>query len=223
MHWTGTSLNRGLKGIGTVNIFGNEFNVGNLGKLPADFYLNLKAMESKGLANIKSRPLLATLNGHKASLSIGTTQYFLLKTTIPYRDQTSVLFQESQSFQTIEADVKLEIAPYVGSDGLITVEIKPDFRTPVGQLSADVPPTINSRAFSSTLVVKEGETIVLGGLVQEGENEIRTQVPLLGSIPLLGNLFASTTKSTRKSELLIYITPHISYGEAFKNALLPEE
>lgn len=215
---SGPYINTKLKQMGTQSVFGTDFNFGKLGKLPADFYLNIKAMESKGLANVRSRPLLATLNGHKATLSIGTTQYFLLKTTTPYRDQTQVLFQETQTFQTIEADVKLEITPYVGADSLITVEIKPDFRSPVGLLNSQTPPTINRRAMSSTVVVKEGETIVLGGLVEEGENEVRTQVPILGSIPILGNLFASTTKSKRKTELLIYVTPHVSYGEAFNMA-----
>lgn len=218
MSMKGDFLNRKLQQIGTVNLFGKEINIGRLGQLPTDFYLNVKAMERKGLANVKSHPVLATLNGHKASLSIGTTQYFLLKTTTPYRDQTQVLMQESQAFQTIEADVKLEITPYVGSDGLITLELKPDFRTPVGQFSSEMPPTINKREMSSTLAVRDGETVVLGGLVQESDSEERTQVPLLGSIPFLGDLFSSSTKEKRKSQLMIYVTPRISYGEPFQSA-----
>jgi len=222
MSFNGTAVNHMLKQAGSVKVFGTEINLANLGTLPADFYLNLKWMESEGLANIKSRPLIATLNGHKASLSVGTTQYFLLKTTTPYRDQTQTVFQESQSFQTIDADVKLEITPYIGANGMITVELKPDFRTPVGQFSSEVPPTISKRSMSSTLVMKEGETIVLGGLVQESESDVSTKVPILGDIPLLGKLFSSSNSSTRKAELMIYITPHISYGEAFKTASLPE-
>jgi type IV pilus assembly protein PilQ len=222
MSFNGTAVNHMLKQAGSVKVFGTEINLANLGTLPADFYLNLKWMEKEGLANVKSRPLIATLNGHKASLSVGTTQYFLLKTTTPYRDQTQTIFQESQSFQTIDADVKLEITPYIGANGMITVELKPDFRTPVGQFSSEVPPTISKRSMSSTLVMKEGETIVLGGLVQESESDVSTKVPILGDIPLLGKLFSSSNSSTRKAELMIYITPHISYGEAFKTASLPE-
>jgi type II secretory pathway component GspD/PulD (secretin) len=193
--------------------------------LPTDFYLNIKAMEQQGIANVTSKPLIATLNGHKATLSVGTTQYFLLKTTTPYVNQVQTVFQESQSFQTIDADVKMEITPYVGANGTITVEVKPDFRTPIGQLSSDVPPTISKRSMSSTLIMREGETIVLGGLVQETESETAAKVPLLGSIPFVGKLFSSTSKSKRKGELMIYITPHISYGEAFKTAYSrpPEE
>ena len=222
MRFNGTAVNHMLKQAGSVKIFGTEINLANLGTLPADFYLNLKWLESEGLANVKSRPLIATLNGHKASLSVGTTQYILLKTTTPYRDQTQTIFQESQSFQTIEADVKLEITPYIGANGMITVELKPDFRTPVGQFSPEVPPTISKRSMSSTLVMKEGETIVLGGLVQESETDISTKVPILGDIPLLGKIFSSSNTSKRKAELMIYITPHISYGEAFRSASLPE-
>jgi type IV pilus assembly protein PilQ len=222
MSFNGTAVNHMLKQAGSMKIFGTEINLANLGTLPADFYLRLKWMESEGLANVKSRPLIATLNGHKASLSVGTTQYFLLKTTTPYRDQTQTVFQESQTFQTIEADVKLEITPYVGANGMITVDVKPDFRTPIGQFSPEVPPTISKRSMSSTLIMKEGETIVLGGLVQESESDVSTKVPILGDIPLLGKLFSSSSTSKRKAELLIYITPHVSYGEAFKTASVPE-
>jgi len=221
---SGSTINAALQGAGTISLLGKDIGIASLGKLPGDFYLNLKAMEQKGLANVRSRPLLATINGYPATLSIGTTQYFLLNTTTPYASQSnSVVLQQSQSFQTIEANVKLELTPYVGANGLIVVDIKPDFKTPVGQLSPNVPPTINQRSMSSTVEVKEGETIVLGGMIQETESDNRTQVPILGSIPLLGGLFSSTTKSKEKSELIIYITPHISYGEAFQSVYLPEE
>ncbi len=204
-----------------LDIIGREIGVANLGRLPDNFYLNLQAMEQKGLANVRSRPLLATLNGSPASLSIGTTQYFILKSTVPYVNPTQTLFQESDQFQTIQADTKLDIVPYVGSDGLITVDLKPDFKTPVGEFSPNVPPTINQRSMSSTVIMREGETIVLGGLIQQTISEDRTQIPILGDIPLLGSLFSSTSKTKHKSELIIYVTPHISYGEAFQNMDLP--
>ncbi|MGD0590139.1 MAG: type II and III secretion system protein [Bacteroidota bacterium] len=210
--FSGNQLNNALNAVGATN----------LGKLSPNFYLNLQAMEQKGIANIKSRPLLATLNGHPAMLTIGTTFYFELSTTTPFsQNQNQTYLSTSQQFTTVDADTKLEITPYVGSDGQITVEIKPDFKTPQGQPVNGIPPNINRRAMSSTLVMREGETIVLGGMVQESESDSRTQVPILGSIPLLGYLFSSTSHSTNKSELVIYITPHISYGEAFHNVNLP--
>ncbi|HOV98345.1 MAG TPA: secretin and TonB N-terminal domain-containing protein [Bacteroidota bacterium] len=214
MMFSANQLNNALQNVGAVNI----------GKLPNNFFVQLKAMEQRGVANIQSRPLLATLNGHPATLSVGTTFYFkLLTTTSLYNVGQGYLPQTSEQFTTVEADTKLEITPYVGSDGQITVELKPDFKTPIGTPSNGIPPTINRRALSSTLVVREGETIVVGGLIQEVENVSKTQVPILGSIPLLGYLFSSTNKSTNKTELLIYITPHISFGEEFQNVSLPTQ
>jgi len=217
----GSWLTNQIQKIGNIDLFGHDVNFSNI-VLPQDFYLKINALEQKGLANVRSRPLIATLNGQEASLSIGTTQYFLLNTTTPYQNTNQVILQQSQNFQTIEADVKLDITPYVGADSLITVEIKPDFRTPVGQFNPNVPPTINRRALNSTLVIKEGETIVLGGLIEESDVENRSQVPILGSIPIIGKLFSSSTKTNQKTELIIYVTPHISYGEPFQNLSMPE-
>ena len=217
----GTSINATLKQIGSINLFGANISVANLGTLPSNFYLNLQAQETNGVANVRSRPLIATLNGYPTSLSIGTTQYYELNTTVPYNGQgNTTVFQTTQNFQTIQANVKLEITPYVGANGMIFVDIKPDFKTPVGQLTASVPPTINERSMRSTLEMREGETIVLGGLIEETENDSRTQVPILGSIPVLGALFSSTTKSKEKSELIIYITPHISYEKEFREPFI---
>jgi type IV pilus assembly protein PilQ len=220
----GYSINADLKRIGTLNIFGTSLGIANLGILPQNFYLSLQALEQKGVADVRSRPLLATLNGYPASLSIGTTQYYELTTTIPYNGQNNTtVFQQSQSFQKIEADVKLEITPYVGENGMIVVDIKPDFESPVGQLSPNIPPTIEHRSLSSTLEMKDGETIVLGGMIQNTTSLTKTATPILGDIPILGALFSSTSKSDNKSELMIYITPHISYGDEFRDASLPDK
>ena len=220
----GTSLNATFHNLGRVNFFGTNLAVANLGVLPSSFYLSLNALEQKGLADVRSRPLLATLNGYPASLSIGTTQYYELTTTIPYNAQgNTTVFQQSQNFEKIEADVNLDITPYVGANGMIFVKLKPDFESPVGQLSPNVPPTIEHRSLSSTLEMKDGETIVLGGMIQSTTSVTKAATPLLGDIPLLGALFSNTTTAHNKSELIIYITPHISYGDEFKDAALPDK
>ena len=149
--------------------------VANIGKLPDNFYAQFNAMEQKGVANVKSRLVIATLSGNPASLSIGTTQYNLLTTTTTFPSAASNSIASSQAFSQIDADVKVEITPFVGADGQITVEIKPDFKTPVGTFSSATPPTINRRSMSSTIIVREGETIVLGGMIQDQETENRTQ------------------------------------------------
>ncbi|MDD3523342.1 MAG: secretin and TonB N-terminal domain-containing protein, partial [Candidatus Cloacimonetes bacterium] len=80
---------------GPLNDIGNWLGVGNLGVLPSDFYVKIQALENQGKANIRSRPQIATLNGHPASISIGTTQYYILKTVTPVNSTSSIVTQES--------------------------------------------------------------------------------------------------------------------------------
>jgi len=214
----GKTINRTLKDIGTVNLFGSSINVGNLGKLPDSFFMNLKLLEKDKIANIKSRPVLSTLNGHKASLRIGTIQNYIFNDIMPIRNQyhNSDILQK-EKVQKIEAFISFEITPWVGPNNQLTLHLKPDFQTPVGKFSSDKRkiPAINTRTLESTVRLKDGETIVLGGLIQNTENNTVNKVPILGDIPILGALFRSTSTEDVKAELIIYITPHIFYENEF--------
>ncbi len=187
------------------------FGLSRIAKLPDNFYLQIKAMENEGKANVRSRPQIATLNGHKASISIGTTQYFILTNQTPIPSANDVLVQQSQRFETIKAELKLEVTPWVTATGEIITEIHPEFSTPKNGLNSDVPPTIDHRVLDSTVKLKDGETIVLGGLIQEFDTESITKFPVLGHIPLLGKLFQNRSHNKSNSELIIYLTPHVYY------------
>ena len=185
----------------------------NIGRLPDDFYLRVKALETAGKANIRSRPQIATLNGHTAELKIGETRYFRLVSETPIRDPAQLYVQTSERFQTVEINISLTITPWVSASGEITVEIEPVFNTPGEQVSANLPPNIQSRSLKSTVRLRDGETIVLGGLIQESVSESISRLPLLGRIPLLGRLFQTRNHQKINSELLIYVTPHLFYGD----------
>lgn len=185
----------------------------NVGRLPPEFFLGLDALSKEGKAEIKSRPQISTLNGHPANISVGTTQYFILQgTTSAPSGGGGYLPIQQERFEKIEANVTLDIVPWVTASGEVTVEIRPEFSMPVGQFSSQVPPTINTRVLESTVRLKDGETIILGGLIQESKTADYTKIPLLGGIPLLGQLFRSRRHKTNKSELVIYLTPHVFYG-----------
>ncbi len=183
-----------------------------VGKLPVDFAFRVQALEQEGKANVISRPKISTLSGHTARISIGTTQYYILTSTTPYQSPNQIVTQESERFEKIEANVSLEITPWVSAGGEVTVEVHPEFSTPVGGLNPGVPPTINSRILDSTVRLRDGETIILGGLIQNSTAVSHNKIPILGDIPLLGRLFRNSSADERKSELVIYITPHIFYG-----------
>lgn len=206
---TGSSeeLNRDLR------YWANRFSISNIGTLPADFYVRLNALAREGKANVRSRPRIATLNGHEAKIDVGTTQYYLLKTETTYGvGQQTPTTQISEKFQTIEAAMSLTITPWVNASDEIIVIIHPEFNTPIGSFDPEVPPTINHRILDSTVRLRDGETIILGGLIQTTENETVEKFPILGDIPILGWLFKNKSKVKTSSELVIYLTPHIYYG-----------
>jgi type IV pilus assembly protein PilQ len=191
----------------------SNFGIQNIGELPEDFFLKLQALSEEGKVDIRSRPQVAALSGHTASIEIGQTQYFILRKETPVRSpEGGAIVQETERFEKIEANVSLEITPWVTSSGEVTTRIRPEFSQPVGQFNSEVPPTINTRVLESTVRLKEGETIILGGLIRDEREVKKNQIPLLGDIPWIGEAFTTRSTNTEKSELVIYLTPHVFYG-----------
>ncbi|MBN1407983.1 MAG: hypothetical protein JW956_09345 [Calditrichaceae bacterium] len=204
--WNSSVVNR------LVDQAGNLFGISKIGKLPDDFFIKIEALEKEGVVNIRSRPQISTLNGYPADIAIGTTQYYEQTTRTPYRDPTQVIFSETQRFETVEANISLKIIPWVSGSGEITVEIHPEFKTP-RNFDPDIPPTIDTRALNSTVRLKDGETIVLGGLIQNSTENSTEGIPILSSIPLIGNIFETHNYNIQKNELIIYVTPHLYYQD----------
>lgn len=203
---TGGFLNK------SIQYNGPRFNITNIGKLPEDFLLQLRALEQKKKVNIKSNPQIATLNGHSASIKIGSTQYYKLQTQTPYVGGNNVINPITERFQEIKAEISLEITPWVSASGEITTEIKPSFSTPKGGFNSETLPTIDHRNLESTVRLRDGETIVLGGLIQETDEKTISKFPVLGDIPFLGQLFKNRNYNKTKAQLMIYITPHLMYS-----------
>ena len=117
-----------------------------------------------------------------------------------------------RGFNTLESGITLEITPWVGAAGEITVLIHPDIKDPK-QVSKEHS-TITERSLDTTVRVKDGETIVIGGLIQRNETTQESKVPVLGSIPLLGHLFKESHKTHNDTELIIIVKPRIIGGTA---------
>ncbi len=200
----------------SIELYGPQWGLPNVGKLPSNFYMQVKALEQESKAKVRSRPQIATLNGHTASINIGTTQYYKIKTQTPYQSTQQLYVSESERFETIKAEMILEITPWVSASGEITTEIHPEFSTPKGSLDSETPPTIDHRILSSTIRLKDGETIVLGGLIQEVDSKTYQKFPILGDIPLLGRLFRNHNIQKTTTELMIYVTPHLYYEDLGK-------
>ncbi len=182
----------------------NGFGGINLGQVAPNFYLNLKAMETNGLLKMNSTPKLATLNGHKATLSSGETQYYL-ETTNNIVGSLSPTQQISQQYKSTNASLNLTIEPMVSGDDQITLDITVKQSTFTARVSQNAPPGTISRDFASLIRVKDGDTIVLGGLDQNSVNDSGSGVPILSRIPIIKWLFSSRTRGKINNKLTVFI------------------
>ncbi|MBN3039662.1 MAG: TonB family protein [Candidatus Omnitrophica bacterium] len=171
------------------------------GTVTQDTLVTLKTMIQEGKAVVRANPRISSLDGEQASIFIGKEEYFLINTgsqAYPYN-----------TLESIGTGVTLKITPSVSSVGSITVKIEPEVSEVVGTGTSDLP-IVNKRTVSTTVRVFDGETIVIGGLVQHKSSVTDTRAPVLGKIPILGGLFKSKGSTTEDKEVLIFITPHLS-------------
>lgn len=163
----------------------------------------LNALITDGRANVIASPRIATLDNQEALINIGSR--------IPYAVPVTSGTTTQWTVDYIDAGVKLKITPQLGQEGDITTFIQPEvssiseWRT----TAAGDFPVISTRNASATVRVKDGETIVIGGLLSETERENTTRVPVLGYLPGLGLLFQNKSTEKEKTEIVFLITPHV--------------
>jgi type II secretory pathway component GspD/PulD (secretin) len=154
----------------------------------------------------------------KASIKVGWTDYFETTTQIytGSGETTSSGYippggYVQKGFNTLESGITLDITPWVGASGDITVMINPDIRD-AKQISKEHS-TIANRTMDTTVRVKDGENIIIGGLIQKNENSQESKIPLLGNIPILGHLFKKSDDMNNNTELIIIIRPKLMGNE----------
>ena len=178
---------------------------GKIGILPDRFELELSSMEENNEAKVLARPRVTTLNGNKAELNVTNTVYYLVS-------QVSADGFPITDYRSFNDGISLELTPTLTQDGLITLSVSPEIKT-AGRSTGDGPRDISSRNMKTTVVLRDGETLCLGGLIRKNKTEVRQAVPFLGSIPILGRLFSYTSEEEDESELAIFITPSVETKE----------
>jgi type II secretory pathway component GspD/PulD (secretin) len=161
----------------------------------------IDALVQRGHASILAQPRIATLNNREASLLIGE-QY----PVVTVNQQTGF-----PSVQTIDVGVRLRLTPTIGADGTITAEFHPEYSQIIGFNNNF--PIVANRKVDATLRVRDGETIVLGGLFQDVDSETITKFPVLGDLPVLGTFFRNRQTTHNKDEVVFFITPHVLANE----------
>jgi len=162
----------------------------------------ISALATQGRVKILSTPHIVTTNNEEAKISVADQ--------IPYTVTTVSQGISQSAVQFISAGVKLSVKPTVNADRRITLKVKPEVSNAVGTGSATLPPTVNTRDAETTVVLRDGETIAIGGLIQENINKSVSGIPFLMSIPILGYLFKTVTDIKQRTELIVFLTPKIA-------------
>ena len=168
----------------------------------------VSALASQNRANILSTPRLMVLDNKEATIQVGTDVPTVTSQITSAEATTATTSNVLQSISYRNTGVMLRVKPTINAEGLVTLDIGQEVSQP-GAAGVGNSPLILTRRISTTVVVGNGQTIALGGLFKDNTGEVDTKVPLLGDIPLLGNLFKYTSKTSEKTELLILVTPTI--------------
>jgi type IV pilus assembly protein PilQ len=163
-----------------------------------DFGVLLSALQERGDVNTLANPKVLTLDGKEAEILIGAKLGFRVTTTT----QTATL----ESIQFLNVGTQLVIRPSISDDGYILMHVHP--KVSDGVIQAGLPSETTTEATTSVLV-KDGTTIIIGGLIREREEETINQVPGLGSLPLVGAFFRSRKETKKKTEIAVLITPYV--------------
>lgn len=184
-----------------VGVIGQGITVGNV------VFPNLGAMieayKSDSDVNILSTPQILTTDNQEAEIKVGEN--------VPYivRQETSQTDRDYSSYEYRDVGVTLKITPQISQDGLVRLDV---FQETVKLKNPDAvsdKPITLKRSAKTTVMVQDRKTVVIGGIIGEDKSSGAFKVPVLGDIPILGRLFTTETESTEKTNLYIFITPHI--------------
>ena len=192
-----------LAGIGNSNVLQGGFSY--FAKW-GDFDVALRAAASDGRISVLSRPRVQTSHAVEANLFVGETRPY------PTSSQFGGVYGSYSSIQQLQIGITLSVLPLINPDGLVVMDIRQKIQD-IGpsvtiQGVGEVPSTIDREA-NAKVAVRDGESVVLGGLISSQKTESKGGVPILKDIPVLGWLFRSTTKDANRRELMVFIRPTV--------------
>ena len=185
-----------------------------------NFQVVVDALNSITDVNIISSPTLMVLDNRKATLQVGNEVPIVTQSALTVLTPGSPIVNSVTYRNT---GIVLSITPRVGDKGRILLEVEQEASDVVRTDTSGIDsPTIQQRRIKTTGAVNDGESIILGGLIQDRADNRRDQVPLVGEVPLIGNLFKSKLDQIVRTELLIAITPRIVRDDSQIRAITEE-
>jgi type II secretory pathway component GspD/PulD (secretin) len=162
---------------------------------------SLNALVTQSKAKVLSAPKVVTVNGQQARIEAVQD--------IPFR--TAVVSANgavTESFQLVSAGIILTVTPTINAEDRITLRVQPESSFPTSD-TTPAGPVISTRKAQTTVSIKDGETLVIGGLISDQDTKAVQKVPILGDIPIIGVFFRNNTTRKIRNELLVFVTPRI--------------
>ncbi len=164
----------------------------------------LSLLANDGSTKLLQEPQVTTMNNSPANILVGTTIPLLVP-----QGEGSVFGTNPYTYEDQHVNVSLDVLPRVNQEKIISMKIDAVVQAIIGFVGKDQRPMISTRSTNTSVRVKHGETLLIGGLIFDTDQEIVSKVPLLGDIPLIKYLFRSSNKNREQRELLIFITPTV--------------
>ena len=171
--------------------------------------LRLIAAETKGEAKVISRPQVVTINNNRALINSGTIFNVKTLTTSTTSDGSGGTQSVSGGLERVEAGLQLGVLPTIIDQSMVRLVVDVNNSEPLSNGSVDGIPPISTNAANTAVIVENGNTAVIAGLIKNNKSKERTGVPFLSDIPVLGMLFRNDINGDRNNELVILITPKI--------------
>lgn len=190
---------------------GDSMHVGIVSK-KNDVDVLVKYLQTLGTTRVLSCPKIAAVNNQEARIHIGERQAYVTTTTTTGQATSTV----SEEVTFVDVGIQLAVTPMINTDGFITMKIKPEVSSVVSTLltpSKNQIPIIDTSMAETTVMVKDGSTVIIGGLRKEEKDKAYDQFPWLGNLPVVGFFFKSGSTKTIRTELLIMLTPTIIQGD----------
>ncbi|OGX30117.1 MAG: hypothetical protein A3F87_00775 [Omnitrophica WOR_2 bacterium RIFCSPLOWO2_12_FULL_51_24] len=175
----------------------------------------IDALREVGTTKIISSPRITALDGQEAKIMIGTKEAYITATTTT---PASGAVTTAESVNFVDVGIQLYVTPFVNKEGYVTMKIRPVVSSVGSRIrttaSPDGVPIVKTSEAETSIVVKDGVTIVLGGLMEEKKIKTVKKIPILGEIPILGIPFRNVSDDVKKTELVIFLTPTIISGDS---------
>ena len=195
-----TSLALGLGQL--INNSGKEVSLATLA--PSTVSALLQVLASDAETRLLQEPQVTTFNNSPATITVGTT----IPVLVP-QAEGSMFGSQPYTYQNQDVNVNLTVLPRINEGDLITMSISASVQAITGYVGAERRPIVSSRATDTNVMVRNGETLMIGGLIFDQDDSTVDKLPYLGDLPFFGRFFKSDGKSKSQNELLIFITPTI--------------